>query len=93
MDIQAREFPVASADVGLFEKDRSTFVQFAEDSEAEVDIGDEAGFQAGQTLLRLIDPEFAGDAVEDIRLEVGRSEVGIGREARPEGQGTMSSKW
>ncbi len=43
-------------------------------------IGDEVGIEADKTLLGLVDPEFAGDAAEDVRLQIGWSEVRVRRE-------------
>ena len=59
----------------------SAFVDLAEDAETEVDVGDEVGVEAGQPLLRLIDPDFAGNAAEDVGLEIRGNKVRIGREA------------
>ena len=75
MELQAGEFPVVSADVGLFEEYRAAFVQLAEDPESEVDVGDEVGVERAQPLLRLVDPDFARDAAQDIctRDREGRS--------------------
>ena len=83
VDSQGGEFPVATADVGLFEDSLSALIQLAKNSESEIDVRDEVGFQTGETLLGLIDPHLAGDAAKDSRLKVGLHEVGIRNEAEP----------
>jgi len=83
MEAQPREFPAVVSYVGLFEEYRATFAQFAEDAESEVDVGDEVGIEAHESLLRLVHPDLTGDTAQDVCLNIRRIELGIGLEDEP----------
>jgi len=80
VELHARQLPLAAVHVALLQEDGTAFVEAAEDAPSKIDAGDEMGAQADKAVLRRLHPDVAGHAAEDLRLEVGRVPVGVGRE-------------
>lgn len=85
-DVQGEpsQLPVVSGDFGLFEGEGSSLVEAGEDAEAKVDVGDEGAGEPDEALLAGVDPDFAGDAAQQVGFKVRRIPAGSGGKAETE---------
>ena len=67
-------------DIGLLENEAGSLLQIGEEAAGEAEVADEIGFEASDVVGLFVDPDDAGEFVDDFFDQFVRLEFGIGLE-------------
>lgn len=71
-------------EIGLFENEAGAFLKIGEEAAGDAEVADEIGFETGDFVSLLVDPDDAGEFVDDFLDHFVRLEFGIGLEVEDE---------